>query len=86
MKCNFCKAVAYTGKTDDLRLRTNNHISGCRLGNSTDKFDNHVFKCAEIMSLPLVEPYFKMYAFLKLNDYNKLRNYERKMHDQDTIQ
>ena len=43
-------------------------------------FDNHVFSCAKTMDIPLIEPFFTMYAFLKLNDYNKLRNYERKMH------
>ena len=32
------------------------------------------------MKLPLIEPYFKTYAFMRLNDYNKLRNYERKLH------
>ena len=78
--CCFCKKTSYTGKTDHLRPRTNNHITGCRLGNSTDKFDNHVFKCAQSMKLPLIEPFFKMYAFMSLNDYNKLRNYERKLH------
>ena len=45
--CCFCEKVSYTGKTDILRSRTNNHITACRHGNSTDKFDNHVFNCTK---------------------------------------
>ena len=78
--CNFCKEESYTGKTDIIRDRTNNHISGCRLGNSSDKFDIHVNNCAKILSMPLVEPYFTLYAFLKINDYTRLRNYEKLFH------
>ena len=83
--CRFCLKVSNTGKTDDLRIRTNNHISACRHGNSTDEFDNHVHNCGSEMSL--VEPYFKLYAFMTLKNYNNLRNYERKLHMEghDTI-
>ena len=45
LKCNGCNEETYTGKTNDFRLRMNNHISGCRLGTSSDKFDNHVYEC-----------------------------------------
>ena len=34
--CNFCKKDSYTGKTDVIRDRTNNHIRACRHGNSTN--------------------------------------------------
>ena len=82
--CCFCEKqgdlTSYTGKTVDTRDRTNNHITGCRLGNSSDRFDNHVFKCAKERNLQLIEPYFKMYMFMALRDYNKLRNYESKLH------
>ena len=83
--CRLCLSVSNTGKTDDLRLRTNNHISACRHGNSTDDFDNHVHNCSS--GMPLVEPYFKLYAFMKLSNYKNLRNYERKLHleGHDTI-
>ena len=73
--CNACNRESYTGKTDDTRFRTNNHISGCRLGNSTNIFDTHVFNCFKRMQKPHNEPFFKFYAFLKLKDYNKLRSY-----------
>ena len=46
LKCNYCNDTTYTGKTDTLRLRTNNHISACRNGNSTNMFDIHVHNCA----------------------------------------
>ena len=78
--CSFCSKVSYTGKTDNMRLRINNHMSACRHGNSTDQFDNHVFACADSVKLPLIEPFFKLYAFMQMSDYNKLRNYERKLH------
>ena len=60
----------------------NNHISACRHGNSTDKFDNHVYNCTQAMQVSLVEPYFKLYAFKSLSNYNNLRNYERKLHSE----
>ena len=83
--CRFCLKVSNTGKTDNIRMRTNNHISGCRHGRSTDEFDNHVHNC--VSAMPLVEPYFKLYAFMRLKNYNNLRNYERKLHleGHDTI-
>ena len=82
--CRFCLKISNTGKTDDLRLRTNNHISACRHGNSTDVFDNHVHNCS---GASLIEPYFKLYAFMRLTNYSNLRNYERKLHleGHDTI-
>ena len=45
--CAFCLKESNTGKTDDFRLRTNNHISSCRLGTGTDIFDLHVYECAK---------------------------------------
>ena len=52
LTCTSCKMETNTGiietnigKTNILRSRMNTHRSSCRLGNSTDKFDNHVFKC-----------------------------------------
>ena len=76
--CNACKVITYTGKTDDLRARTNNHISGCRLGRSPNKFDQHVFNCMKTNTIS--EPYFKLFTFLKLNDHQKLRGYENMFH------
>ena len=78
--CNFCKKTTYTGKTDKLRLRTNNHITGCRHGNTTDIFDIHVHNCSKQLNIPLIEPYFQLYAFLSINEYKKLRNYESLLH------
>ena len=78
--CNFCNEVTYLGKTDSLRDRTNNHITGCRHGTSSDRFDNHVYSCSRRKNKPHVEPFFKLFVYMVLNDYNKLRNYERKLH------
>ena len=46
--CNFCSKVSNVGKTDDLRERTNNHISCCRHGSGTDIFDLHVHECEKL--------------------------------------
>ena len=74
LKCNSChQATTYIGKTTNLRLRTNNHISSCRNGNSCNNFDNHVFRC---MGDQNVEPYFQLFAFMKLANEQNLLFYE----------
>ena len=60
--CNFCKRESCTGKTDVIRDRTNNHITGCRHANTTDKFDIHVHNCAKRLQIPLTDPFVKLYA------------------------
>ena len=80
--CNFCNYHSYIGKTDDTRERTNNHISCCRHGTGSDKFDIHVFNCAKSKGMPLVEPFFKLYIMMVCNDYHKLLDYESKFHAQ----
>ena len=61
LKCCSCNgntsSTSTSTSTNDLRLRVNNHISSCRLGISTDKFDNHVFNCRAKNNYTL-EPYF----------------------------
>ena len=78
--CNYCHQESYTGKTDDMRDRMNNHITGCRHANTTDQFDIHVHNCAKSSKVPLSEPFFKLYAYMTLSNYNKLRTYEKKLH------
>ena len=76
LKCNRCLGkTTYIGKTVNLRLRTNGHISGCRLGNGPDKFDNHVFKCNSD-NIELKEPFFQMYAFMSFPNSEPLLTYE----------
>ena len=85
--CNFCNVEAYIGKTDDLKERTNNHISCTRHRAGTGVFDHHVHDCAKNQNIPFVEPYFKLFVFMALTDYNGLRGHERRLHLQghDTI-
>ena len=78
--CNVCNSESYSGKTDDMRGRTNDHISKIRKCNSTNKFDIHVYNCAKKKKVVLQEPFFKAYIFMVVSDYNKLLNLERKMH------
>ena len=54
----------------------NNHITAYRYGTSTDKFDSHVFKCINKNDHVAKEPYFKVYAFMTVNNENKLLCYE----------
>lgn len=81
LKCCSCKGkTTYTGKTNDLRQRTNNHISGCRLGDKSDKFDNHVYRC-RIKNNYTHEPFFHVYAFMKLSNEDLLLQYESYLHN-----
>ena len=81
--CNKCNgATTYTGKTKtSLRTRMNNHISDCRTGNTTDKFDIHVKKCC-IENDDYAIPFFKIYAFMALKSEHKLNTYEKYLHRQ----
>ena len=79
LKCNMCNYETYTGRTVDIRERTNNHITCCRHGDGTDKFDLHVHNCG-IYNGNLNEPFFKMYAFMTVNCEQKLILYERMLH------
>ena len=81
--CNFCDKVSNTGKTDNLRERTNNHITGSRHGTTTNLFDQHNYWCPRDQGLVPTEPYFKLFVFMVLNDYSKLRNQERNLHLQN---
>ena len=86
--CAFCLEESYTGKTDDIRERTNNHITCMRNGTGSNLFDKHVHSCSRTGSGKRNdEPFFKLYAFMVLSDYNKLRNQERRLHllNYDTI-
>ena len=58
----------------------NNHITGCRHGNSSDKFDNHVYKCRLEHNLTQ-EPYFEILALTKLADEKLLLTYEAHFHE-----
>ena len=62
--------------SNNLRYRTNNHISGCRTGKSTDKFDLHVFECNK----QHIEPFFKLFVFLEVFDDKLLYAYENYFH------
>ena len=76
LKCTNC-ITTYIGKTNNFRLRMNNHISSCIHGNSSDKFDNHVYKC---LGNKKTEPYFTIRIMMSLNDSNKLLEYEQYLH------
>ena len=79
LKCLCCNFETYTGKTNSFRLRMNQHISEIRTGNTTDRFDKHVFKCKHINQVTN-EPFFKTYAFLKLPREELLIPYENHLH------
>ena len=75
LKCTrYNYSTTYIGKTVDLRSRMNNHITSCRLGRSTDKFDNHVFYC---MQNQKQKPFFQILTVIKLADEQNLPFYEK---------
>ena len=77
LKCLSCdEKETYSGKTNHMPNRTNNHISDCRTGRTTDKFDLHVHECNKT----LTEPFFKLYVFLELMDDSLLDAYEAYIH------
>ena len=86
LKCVSCNYVTYTGKTNNLRLRMNNHISACRHGETTDIFDKHVFKCRLNHNVH-EEPFFLIYTFIELPDEKMLLTYESHLHSKrlDTL-
>ena len=83
LKCLSCpdplNPVTYTGKTYVIRDRMNVHISSCRLGGSSDKFDNHVFQCRQKYENSR-EPYFHIYAFFTVKNKESLETYENFLH------
>ena len=46
------------------------------LRNTPDKFDNHILKCSNKNVHVTKESYFKVYAFMTVNNENKLLCYE----------
>ena len=83
--CLFCNKESYIGKTDDTRYRSNNHMSGCRLGTSSNIFDEHVYNCSGMALLTKEEkqarePYFKLHLMMACSDFHKLIPYESKFH------
>ena len=79
IKCKICNGqVTYTGKTNIIRNRMNNHITCCRLGTGTNIFYRHVHECksGKIVN----EPYFEIYAFMTVKNEEDLRTYETFLH------
>ena len=77
LKCLSCdEEETYSGKTNHMRNRTNNHISDCPSGRTTDKFDLHVHECNKT----LTEPFFKLYVFIEVMDVSLLDAYEAYIH------
>ena len=79
--CNMCYNVSYTGKTVQIRPRTNNHIYCCKTGTGPNQFDKHVFNCG-IKNNCHKEPYFKLFAFMAQRNEACLIPYERWLHNQ----
>ena len=77
-KCAICNKTSDIGKTNNFRKRTNNHISSCKSGTSSDKFDNHVFNCNK--NVQKSGPLFYIWIMMELNSVDKLHEYERHLH------
>ena len=80
--CPTVNKETKTGKTwTNFRTRLNNHISDCRIGRTSDIFDRHVHECG-IKNNCLKEPFFQVFAFMKLTSSSKLLTYESYLHSQ----
>ena len=87
LKCVSCQfKVTYTGKNNILRPRMNNHVTGCRHGESSDIFDNHVYKC-RLQHNMHEEPFFHIFVFIELSDERLLLTLESYLHSKgyDTL-
>ena len=85
--CVFCNGdVSKTGKTNIFRKRMNNHISDCRSGDTSDKFDIHVHQCMK-KHKKYDPPFFKIYVYLEVSHPKYLIPYEDHLHTKnfDTI-
>ena len=72
LSCNSCNGnTTYNVKTVIFRHQMNNHITASRHGIFTDKFSNNIFKCSNKNDHVTKEPYFKVYAFMTVNNENK---------------
>ena len=78
--CAACDNTYYAGKTNCLRKRMNVHKSSANLGNSTNIFDNHVFRCKRTNNYTK-EPLFYIFAFMSVKDEKLLIPYERYIHN-----
>ena len=77
LSCNSCNGnTTYTGKTVNFRHRMNNYKTASHHRTSANKFDNHVFKCSNKNKHVAKELYFKVYAFMAVNNENKLLCHE----------
>ena len=81
LKCTSCNDTTYTGKTNNLRLRMNNHRSSAKNGTGSDIFDNHVHECRKGLKIGLdIQPLFHIYAFMTVKDKSLLLAYEQFLH------
>ena len=78
LKCNSCN-TSYTGKTNNLRLRMNNHKSSSMNGTGTNIFDNHVYECRQ-KTKANHQPLFLIYAFMTVGCNKLLLQYESYLH------
>ena len=53
-------------------MKINHCITACRYGIFTDKFENYVSKFSHKNEHVTIETYFVIYAYMKVNNENKL--------------
>ena len=58
----------------------NNHISDCKLGGSSDLFDQHVYECKKQSDTPDAEPYFHIFVYMTVKKSEHLLTYENFLH------
>ena len=79
LKCTSCDNTTYTGMTNNLRLRMNNHKSSSMNGTGTNIFDNHVHHCRQ-QTKANQQPLFRIFAFMTVGCSKLLPLYESYLH------
>ena len=65
--------------TKESEVRINQHISDCKIGDSTCKFPCHVYDCG-IKNNCLEEPFFNLNIMFRLNKSGRLETIEKNFH------
>ena len=88
LKCKMCnEKETYIRKTNEdntkgFKVRTNEHISDCKTGDSTCKLPFHVYNWG-IKNDRLEEPFFGLNIMLRLNKGERLETIEKHLYLKD---
>ena len=74
-----CIGKTKADNTKGFKVRINQHISDCKIGDSTCKLMRHVYDCGSKNNC-LEEPFFSLNIMLRLNKSDRLETIEKHFH------